>query len=88
MPIQKEMQKLPKQWIVNVAYTLIGEPFAEWVMSQIETRNAKMAKERNLMINVDPAIAAAWQQSTNVACKYYHRISAFFVPLLIFFRRL
>ena len=70
MPIHKEMAKLPKQWIVNVAYTLLGEPFADWVMSQIEARNTKMAKERDLMINVDLAIAAAWQQSTHVSRKY------------------
>ena len=33
MPILKEMTKLPKQWIVNVAYTLLGDPFADWVMA-------------------------------------------------------
>ena len=71
MPIFKEMAKLPKQWIVNVAYTILGEPFADWVMSQIEARNTKVAKERDLMINVDPAIAAAWQQSTHVSRKCY-----------------
>ncbi len=57
MPMHKEMAKLPKQWVVNVAYTILGEPFSEWVMAQIESRNTKVAKERDLMINVDPAIA-------------------------------
>ena len=69
MPILKEFPKLPKQWIINVAYTLLGDQFADWVMGQIEARNAKVAKERDLMINVDPEVAEAWTNSTFVSCK-------------------
>jgi hypothetical protein len=25
LPDERDMQKLPRQWIVNVAYTLVGE---------------------------------------------------------------
>ena len=28
---KKEINRLPKQWIVNVAVTVIGEPFAKWI---------------------------------------------------------
>ena len=31
MPVIKEIPKLPKQFIINVAYSIIGEPFAKWV---------------------------------------------------------
>ena len=61
MPIQKEMIKLPKQWIINVAYSLIGDPFSNWVMEQVEARNRKVAVQKDLMINIDPDVAAAWQ---------------------------
>jgi len=67
MPIDKELLKLPKQWIVNIAYTLFGDSFSNWVFAQIEARNAKLAKEKNLMINLDPEVAAAWHSSTAVA---------------------
>ena len=67
MPIEKELLKIPKQWIVNIAYTLFGDSFSNWVFDQIEARNAKLAKEKNLMINLDPEIAAAWHSSTAVA---------------------
>jgi hypothetical protein len=30
-PIAKEITKLPKQWIVNVALTVLGEPFKKWI---------------------------------------------------------
>ena len=69
MPCVKELPKLPKQWISNVAYTVIGEDFASWVMEVVEYRNQKLAVENNLMINVDPAVAQAWQMSTAVSCK-------------------
>ena len=54
MPIEKELPKLPKQWICNVAYSIIGEPFRQWVLDQVEVRNAKQAVERNLNIAIDP----------------------------------
>ena len=31
----KELDKLPRQYIANVIYTLIGEPFNVWVEQQI-----------------------------------------------------
>ena len=67
MPIEKELLKIPKQWVVNIAYSLFGDSFSDWVFAQIEARNAKLAKEKNLMINLDPEIAAAWHSSTAVA---------------------
>ena len=27
MPVIRELNRLPKQWIINVAFTVIGEPF-------------------------------------------------------------
>ena len=69
MPIVKELPKLPKQWICNVAYSLIGDPFRDWVMEQVEARNQKQAVERNLNIAVDPAIGALLMASTHVSRK-------------------
>ena len=58
-----------KQWIINVAYTIIGDQFADWVMQMITERNIKVQTEQNKMINIDPEIKAAWQQSTHISCK-------------------
>ena len=71
MPIEKEMDKLPKGWIANVAYTLVGDDFATWIMNQVDARNLKIAQDRNLMINLDPEIAAAFAASTSVARKLF-----------------
>ena len=67
LPCEKEIIKLPKQYLTNVIYTIVGENFATWVRAKIEERNAKVSKDKDLMIAVDPAIAAAFQNSTAVS---------------------
>ena len=57
MPCLKEIIRLPKQFIINVAYSIIGDPFKQWIHSQIEARNKKVTKEKDLLINMDPAVA-------------------------------
>ena len=69
MPIPKEIRKVPKQWIINIAYSVLGEGFAAWIKTQIEERNTKVTVEKNLMINLDPDIAAAFNASTDVSRK-------------------
>ena len=69
MPDEPDLPKTPKQWIINVAYTIIGQPFADWVMQVVTERNMKLQQEQNLMINIDPEVKAAWAQSTLVSCK-------------------
>ena len=70
MPIEKELKSLNKQFIVNVAYSVVGEPFKQWVKDMIETRNQDMTKSKNLLINMDTDVAAAFQASTAVSSKY------------------
>ena len=82
MPIERELIKLPKQWIVNMAYTLIGDDFFNWMMMKVQERNQKVIKDRDLMITVDPEIMAAWQASTAVACKFI-LVRSFFYFIII-----
>ena len=32
LPHEDEYRRLPRQWIINLAYTLIGKPFADFVL--------------------------------------------------------
>lgn len=66
-PIMKEMVKLPKQFIVNVIYTTIGDKFSNWVKERVEARNAKVVKDKNMLIEMDPDIAAAFNNSNAVS---------------------
>ena len=69
LPEDRDMHKVPRQWIINVAYTLIGEPFAAWVKDEIANRNDELAKKQNLLIEMDPGIAAAFHKSVNISSK-------------------
>ena len=69
LPVEMELPKVPKQWLVNVAYSGIGEAFSLWVQKQINARNAKVTKEKNMMLDIDPEVFAAFQASTHVSRK-------------------
>ena len=49
---------------------MIGQPFKYWVYEQVEERNALMAEKKEVMIAMDPAMAAKFQASTHVSRKY------------------
>ncbi len=71
LPDDKELLKVPKQWVCNVGATVIGKPFTDWVASRIAERNAQVTKEKGLMIEMDPAVAQAFHSSTAVSRKYF-----------------
>ena len=40
LPLElREVDKLPRTYIANVIYTLVGEPFNLWIKAGIEVRN-------------------------------------------------
>ena len=69
LPENRDMHKVPRQWLINVAYTVIGKPFAEWVDAEIANRNDELAKKQKLLIEMDPEIAKAFHNSVNISSK-------------------
>ena len=65
----KEVLKLPRAYIVNVIYTLVGQPFAAWVSAGIEAINRKVQLKNNMMVEMDPEIARIFKASTSVSGK-------------------
>ena len=39
LPIMKEIRKMPRQYLCNVIYTLVGETFKKWVLDNCDVRN-------------------------------------------------
>ena len=70
LPDERDISKLPRQWIINVIYSLCGDSFREWVSQQVKDRNDSLAEKRDLMIAMDPEIAAAFGNSANISSKY------------------
>ena len=57
LPVESEIQKLSRQYLANVIYTLVGEPFKTWVETRVEARNQEVTSKKNMMIEMDPEIA-------------------------------
>ena len=73
MPESKaEWKKIPRGWVINVGATVVGQPFLDWVKQKILERNQKAAREQNLLIKMDPQLAAAFNNSTHHSSKYAH----------------
>ena len=49
--------------------SVLGDVYTDWVKAQVEARNAKVTKEKDLMISMDPEVAAAFERSTAVSRK-------------------
>jgi len=60
LPVEKELTSLNKQFIANVAYSVIGDEFQQWVCQLVHERNNDITQKKQLMINMDPDVAAAF----------------------------
>ena len=74
LPVIEEWYHLHRQYLANVIFTTVGKPFTEWVDQHIEIRNKKVADEKNQMVNMDPAVAEAFRNSTSISSKYQHHV--------------
>ena len=61
---------------MNVAFTVVGDPFSAWVKAQVEARNARVTAERDLMIEMDAGVAEAFAASTAVSRKYFRHLQS------------
>ena len=75
MPEDKELRRMPKQWVCNVGATVIGQPFLDWVSARIKKRNEAVTQEKNMLISLDPQIAACFHASNAVSRKYHSSLS-------------
>lgn len=50
-------------------FTVVGKPISDLVKKSIKERNDTVAENRNLIIELDPEIAAAFAKSINISSK-------------------
>ena len=70
LPDERDMHRLPRQWIISVIYMVVGQSFADCVEECIHAWNDKIATEGNEMITVDPEIDSCFSASTNISGKW------------------
>jgi ferric-dicitrate binding protein FerR (iron transport regulator) len=58
------LARMPRQWCINIVYTIASDPFEEWVTAQVEQRNAKVADKNKLELELDSEVAEAFRMST------------------------
>lgn len=66
-----EIKKLPRAYLANVMYTIIGEEFRHWVEKKVKDRNEKHMLSQNMTIEMDPEVYKAFKASTHVSCWYH-----------------
>ena len=76
LPDERDIERLPRSFIVNVTYTLMGEKFKSWVHEVIVERNNRIAENRKLIIELDPAVAIAFRDSVNISSKFWPSVLA------------
>ncbi len=70
LPDERDIHKLPRQFVLNVVYSCVGGEFQQWVDTQVSTRNQKFVADDRMMIELDPEVANAFAGSTAVSSKY------------------
>ena len=78
LPDEKEIPKVPKQWLANVCNSVLKDVFKGWVKDQVTARNKTLAIEKGMMIECDPEIAQFFHASTKVSGK----LSTFLVTMI------
>ena len=66
--LERERLSLPRAYIANLIYTIVGQPFKNWVDRIVSRRHEDRRKEQST-IKMDPEIAAIFNQSTATSGK-------------------
>ena len=66
---QLDVDRLPRQYVINVIYTLCEDAFDKWVQTTISARNNNIVQQRDLLIEMDPEMAKIFRQSTSISSR-------------------
>ena len=69
-PEDKEIEKLPREWICNILHSVLGRSFKNWVKKRVDARNQGVVVKADGQMSLDPRIAKAFKASTHVSRKF------------------
>ena len=69
---KKELMKMPRSYIANVIYTIVGEDFRDWINKKMDERTKRLAEERDMNIKMDPEIYKIFKNSESISSKYIY----------------
>ena len=79
---RSEILRMPKDYMVSVVYTVVGQPFKAWVMTRVSERNVAIQEKRDEMVHLNPDVAEALRNANHVSRK--NLILFLFILELIF----
>lgn len=50
---EAETKKFPRQYLANCIFTIVGQPFKDWVNKKVEERHAKLIDDRDMTVEMD-----------------------------------
>lgn len=62
-----ELEKLHRDYISSVIYTIMGNPFVTWCQGRINQRNQELLQKQDQIIWMDPEVATAIRNSNSVS---------------------
>ena len=66
LPVVREIRKMPRGYVCNVIYTLVGDPFKRWVYDKCRDRNEHFTQKHGLEIKLQSRIMEAALASTAI----------------------
>ena len=69
LPTKTEWTRLPRQYLLNLATTVLGKVFEKFISEQVEARNAKVAQDQHLLVDLDADVYQAFMNSTHISSK-------------------
>ena len=64
---KQELDKLPRQYLINAIFTKVGEPFKTWVEERVGTRHNKVKEEGDKYVELDPEVYEVFKNSKAVS---------------------
>ena len=70
LPDDIDLEKAPKQWLIDVCTAVIGQPFKDWVSDKVHERNEDVVNKNDDFVLLAPKVAERIKASNRVSRKY------------------
>ena len=70
LPEKQDVKLLPRQYIADIIYNVLGDEFQTWLKEKIDQRNKELLSKTNSIIQMDAKVAEAFKNSTYVTSKF------------------
>ena len=70
LPDENDVHRLPRNFVINLMYSIIGPEVRQFVMHVVEERNQAVLNNQRMALELDQDIREAFERSTSVACKF------------------